>query len=259
MDGVNSVRTSYGTTLNAPGSAEKALPGKADSGSTSNVQGQAPTGNADTAKLSSLAQLLSDAATRAAARDASTDRQSLAAIASRTADALYGPDFDNAKPARDAQVPDSQDPQRLQQARQATEFLNEKGANPFKGLSLEQLTLIAYDEGDSFTVNERRAALMAAGQEREAWEKAVVKQLMDEYNRSGHFSPDTLRGILDYYKDLPAILEAGIVGDYESNLNKQIKTAEREEAQSKDQLQSLLDLVLARQQDSKHKAAATDA
>ncbi|MFP3449799.1 hypothetical protein SB765_33250, partial [Pseudomonas sp. SIMBA_067] len=31
-------------------------------------------------------------------------------------------------------------------------------SNPFKGLVREQLSLIAHDEGGSFTINERRAA-----------------------------------------------------------------------------------------------------
>lgn len=105
-------------------------------------------------------------------------------------------------------MPDSDDPQRLQQARQATEYLNGKGANPFKGLSVEQLTLIEYDESGTFTVNERRAALMASYEEQEAWARAVSSKLMQEYGRNGHLSSKTLSDVLDYYKGLPAILEA---------------------------------------------------
>ncbi|MBI0504953.1 hypothetical protein F7096_22625, partial [Dickeya dianthicola] len=75
----------------------------------------------------------SEAATRAAARDAGTDRRGLAAIADATIEKLLGPGYNQNKAAYDAEVPDSTDPQRLAQATQATDFLNGKGTNPFKG------------------------------------------------------------------------------------------------------------------------------
>lgn len=255
MDAVNGVRASYGTPLKAPESLAEA---KVDTGSTASTRTQATADTTDTARLSSLAQMLSDAATRAATRDASTDRKGLASIAERATQQIHSPAYENTKAARDAEVPPSDDAQRLNQARQATDYLNGKGANPFKGLSLEQLTLIVYDESDTFTVNERRAALVASHEEQEAWSKAVSKQVMDEYNRDGHMSPKTLKGILDYYKGLPAILESQLVDSYETDLNRIIKTAEGAESRSKDQLQSLLDLLLAQQQDNTSKASATD-
>lgn len=259
MDGVNGVRTSYPTPLKGTDGPAPSVQDKADSSAMPSVRPQGSANTADNARLSSLAHLLSEAATRAAQRDASTDRTGLAAIAERATRDIHSPVYESTKAARDAEVPNSDDPQRLAQARQATAFNNNQGANPFKGLSLDQLTLITHDESGAFTVNERHAAWIAAYEEQENWGRAVSNQLMAEYNRDGHFSPDTLKGILDYYKSLPAILEAELVDSYEADLNSIIETAERAEAQGQDRLQSLLDLVTSHRHDAVKKARETDA
>ncbi|MBN2991698.1 hypothetical protein JWR97_10290 [Pseudomonas cedrina subsp. fulgida] len=62
------------------------------------------------------------------------------------------------KAQNDAQTPDTGNPELLARARQATDFLNGHDSNPFKGLALNQLNLIARDGSGSFTINERRAA-----------------------------------------------------------------------------------------------------
>ncbi|MFV3403302.1 hypothetical protein ACNFIC_05025 [Pseudomonas sp. NY15463] len=225
-----------------------------------NVAASAKTaGTADSANISPLAQLLSDAAARAAKRDASTDRSGLKAIAEQVTRAIHSPAFEQSKTARDAQIPASDNPQRLEQAQQATSFLNNKGSNPFTGLSMEQLSLIVYDDSGAFTTNERRAALLETGAQEEAWSRAVSQKLMDEYNRDGHMSPETIQGVLDYYKALPPIMEAQLPDEYEQDLNKLIDYAEKQQSSSKDQLQSLLDLVLAQRLERSDKTATKDA
>ncbi len=174
-------------------------------------------------QLSGMARLLSEAATRAAARDASTDRRGLAAIASSVAEELFGPGYNQNKAVYDAEVPDSTDPQRLAQATQATDFLNGKGTNPFKGMSRDQLALITYDDSGAFTVNERRAAWQESSDQHEAWAREVVARIMDEYNSKGRVSSSTYQSILDYYQSLPAIEEAQLPGGYASQLMTQIQ------------------------------------
>ncbi|MEI7376111.1 hypothetical protein [Dickeya chrysanthemi] len=169
-------------------------------------------------QLSSMARLLSEAATRAAARDASTDRRGLAAIASTVAEELFGAGYNRNKAAYDAEVPDSTDPQRLAQARQATDFANGKAPNPFKGMSRDQLALITYDDSGAFTVNERRAAWQESYDQNQEWKRAVVARIMEEYNSKGRVSASTYRSILDHYQSLPAIEEAQLPDGYASQL-----------------------------------------
>ena len=232
-------------TANAQDSRVKPLDESAKAGAKSNTTAVPAAASTDTAKLSSLAQMLSEAATRAAERDTSNDRKSLATIAARATQPIHSPVFEQTKTARDAELPQSNDPQRLQQARQATAFLDGKGANPFSSLSREQLSLIIHDESGAFTVNERRAALTASDDQHQAWARAVSAQLMDDYNRNGYLSPKALKGILDYYKSLPPIMEAQLPDSYEQDLNTLIAHAESSQSHSKDQLQSLLDLLMA--------------
>lgn len=67
-------------------------------------------------QVSSLSRLLNDAAVRAETRDAITNRDGLAAIAQSTAHELYGESYTRNKAIHDAEVPNSDDSQRLAQA-----------------------------------------------------------------------------------------------------------------------------------------------
>ncbi|UCZ77037.1 hypothetical protein LHK94_08760 [Dickeya zeae] len=174
-------------------------------------------------QLSGMARLLSEAATRAAVRDASTDRSGLKAIADATIEKLLGPGYNQNKAAYDAEVPDSTDPQRLAQATQATDFLNGKGTNPFKGMSRDQLALITYDDSGAFTVNERRAAWKESNAQHQEWKRAVVARMNEEYERKGRVSGSTYQSILDHYQSLPAIEEAQLPDGYASQLMTQIQ------------------------------------
>ncbi|QDX31747.1 hypothetical protein [Dickeya poaceiphila] len=208
---LNSAAAAYGQAT-APARPSAAAPVTGEPASAA----QAP-GNGG-AQLSGMARLLSEAAIRAAARDAGTDRRGLAAIADATLDKLLGPGYNQNKDAYDAEVPDSADPQRLAQAKQATDFANGKGPNPFKGLSREQLALITYDDSGAFTVNERRAAWQESYDQNQAWKRAAVARIMEEYNSKGRVSASTYKSILDHYQSLPAIEEAQLPDGYASQL-----------------------------------------
>lgn len=65
---------------------------------------------------------------------------------------------EDARHDADRETPVSVDAARLAQARQATRFAYKLDANPFAGLTRDELNAIVYDETKSFTVHERRAA-----------------------------------------------------------------------------------------------------
>ncbi|HDS1736426.1 hypothetical protein [Pseudomonas sp. BP8] len=175
-------------------------------------------------RLSSLAQRLSAAAERAALRDSQLSRKELAEVAASIKERIYGASYDFSKIAHDAHVPETEDSQWLESARQATDFLNGRGQNPFEGMGQEQLSLIAYDEGGSFTVNERRAAMMETGRQYGNWSKYITQKMWDEHQQTGK-STQGLKEILSYYKSLPPIEEAQF-GNYEAQLLLQIAQQE---------------------------------
>lgn len=61
--------------------------------------------------------------------------------------------------AADAELPPSGDAARIANARKATDFLNDKGPNPFAGKTRDELTAIIYNDNGDYTRNERLAAL----------------------------------------------------------------------------------------------------
>lgn len=183
-------------------------------------------GRGSNEELSSLAQKLNAAADRASLRDGQMSRKELAALAAMIKEKIYGASYDFAKEIHDAQVPDTDDEEWLARARQATDFLNGKGSNPFAGLSREQLSLIAYDESGDFTVNERRAAMDEASRQYGEWTRYVSDKLWNEYQQTGK-SVNGLYEIIAYYKSLPPIEEAQF-GNYESAIVTQLKQQEVE-------------------------------
>lgn len=109
--------------------------------------------SSDTTTVSTLARQLSEAATRAEARVGQTSADRLGSIT--------GDRYLANKAQHDTQTPNTNNPELLARARQATGFINGTDSNPFKGLTRDQLNLIAHDDGGSFTINERRAAWQA--------------------------------------------------------------------------------------------------
>ncbi|MDP9555339.1 UNVERIFIED_ORG: hypothetical protein J2W65_000938 [Pseudomonas parafulva] len=189
--------------------------------------------------LSPLAKQLASAAQRAAARDSQLSRQELATLASKIQMELGGSAYRLTKPLHDAHVPDTEDPELLARARQATDFLNGKGSNPFRRLTIEQLALIGYDEGGDFTHNERLAASRELGKRYEVWSRAMVDKLNAEYQQTG-YQDETTREIIATYKALPPILEAGF-GNYEVNMTLMIGKTDPPRG---DEADSLIDTLL---------------
>ncbi|WP_240994881.1 hypothetical protein [Pseudomonas viridiflava] len=174
-------------------------------------------GQKDTSSISSLSLQLSESAARASARDSSLSRKELGAKASELLSQISGDGYFANKKAIDAEVPDTDDPVLLARAENATQFVNGSGKNPFAGMSSDQLSLIIYDDGGSFTTNERRAALSESSDREQAWRQMVVANAMAEYNGTGKLTK-FFTAALEHYKDLPAIEQAQYPESYEAKL-----------------------------------------
>lgn len=181
----------------------------------------ATTSTGTSSTVSNLARQLSEAATRAEARDASLSRKELGQKAATVVDQIVGDSYTAQKAKHDAEVPNTNDPTLLARAQQATDFVNGKASNPFGGMSQDQLTLIAYDESDTFTVNERRAAWQEAYDQEEAWRQKVVVKSIDEYNRTGKLT-NFFTEVLEHYEGLPAIEQAQYPENYAADLQQKI-------------------------------------
>jgi hypothetical protein len=171
----------------------------------------------DTSSLSSLSLQLSESAARAAARDSSLSRRELSAKASEILSKISGDGYFASKKVNDAEVPDTQDPELLARAANATLFVHGSGKNPFAGMSSDQLSLIIYDDSGSFTTNERRAAFSESFDQESAWRQKVVAIAMAEYNGTGKLTK-FFTTALEHYKDLPAIEQAQYPNSYEAKL-----------------------------------------
>ncbi|MCV4291276.1 hypothetical protein OH708_25520 [Pseudomonas capsici] len=177
----------------------------------------AKTDNSDTATLSSLAKQLNDSAARAESRDSTLSSKELGKLGTSIIYKIAGTEYDENRKVHDAEVPDTDDPELLERARQATQFKNGTGANPFASLSQDQLRLIIYDESGDYTINERSAAFSENYDREEVWNKAMAKKYVDEYNETGK-STNTLVEMLAHYNDLPPIEKAQYPSNYVANL-----------------------------------------
>ncbi|GFM87551.1 hypothetical protein PSCICO_29500 [Pseudomonas cichorii] len=175
------------------------------------------TENADTATLSTLAKQLNDSAARAESRDSTLGSKELGKLATSIIYKLAGPEYYENRKIHDAEVPDTDDPELLERARQATQFKNGTGANPFASLSQDQLRLVIYDESGDYTINERSAAFSENNDREQVWKRAIAKKYVDEYNETGK-STNTLVEMLAHYNDLPPIEKAQYPNGYVANL-----------------------------------------
>lgn len=177
-------------------------------------------------QLSSLARKLSAAAAEAAQRDSRLSREELADLAVRIMDRIGGLTYSLAKDFFDSQLPDTEDEEWLERARQANDFAKGKGENPFKGLPREQLSLIVHDDSGAFTVSERRAALMEKTDQHNQWANSIIGKMNAEYKLTGR-TDQGLREILDFYNSLPPI-EVAEYGNYEATIMMQLSLQEVE-------------------------------
>ncbi|MDF0730679.1 hypothetical protein P0Y43_08035 [Pseudomonas entomophila] len=192
-------------------------------------------------QLSSLAKALSDAAQRAAVRDGAMSRGELAKLAMSIRDRINGGSYAFSREVYDAQIPESDDLERLERARQATDFLHARAPNPFAGMSQEQLSLIAYDEGGVFTVNERRAALLESNRQDNEWASMISEKMWNEHQRTGK-TVEGLKEILQYYRSLPPIMEAQY-GNYEAEIFTQIALQALQDVEWPEFNTSLIDMM----------------
>lgn len=163
--------------------------------------------------VSNLARQLSEAAVRAETRDTSLSHKELGQKATALLNQITGDSYFANKAQHNAEVPNTDDPELLARAKQATSFVNGSGSNPFKGMSRDQLALITYDDSGTFTTNERRAAWEEAYSQEEAWRQKAVAKAMDEYNRTGKLT-NFFSEVLEHYKSLPAIVVLAIVAEF---------------------------------------------
>lgn len=224
--------------------SDQVVPRTTSLGAPAQASSTADTQSEGSTQVSSLSRLLSQAATRAVARDAGTSREGLLEIVKFTTEKLFGEEYTRNKVAHDAEVPDSDDPVRLAQAARATDFSDGKGLNPFKGMPRDQLALIAYDDSGAFTTNERRAALKEADDQEYQWRVKIVAKMNEEWSRTGKVSAQTNQEILDHYQSLPAIEEAQLPAGYDVQLKMFIQQAQgTESTQHRDALKSLLEAM----------------
>ncbi|GFM86525.1 hypothetical protein PSCICO_19240 [Pseudomonas cichorii] len=176
----------------------------------------------DTTNISILSRQLSESAARAEVRDQSLSRQALGDLALRFQAHFGSVPYDRSDAM--SVLPDAtiNDPFLRERDRQAVEYVirdmqrDPCARNPFAGLSYEQLTVIAYDESDTFTLHERHAAYRGACHIELEWG-------MDIYGRSqqGDFIQDPhlfYAEHLIYYRSLPPIKQAQSPADYEAKV-----------------------------------------
>lgn len=171
----------------------------------------------DDTTFSVLARQLGESAVRAETRDASLNQEALAKLGTSVIDTLIGCSYYDNKVRHDSEIPDTKNPVLLERAKQATLFTNGRGNNPFTGLTQDQLRLIIYDESGTYTMNERKAAFSENHELQEAWNRAIAKRYVDEYNETGK-STETLVMILAHYNELPPIEKAQYPANYAANL-----------------------------------------
>lgn len=171
--------------------------------------------------ISTLASQLAAAAERAEERDATLSHKALAQKAKSLLNQITGMGYHNSRAASNAEVPDTDSEELLVRAQQATDFVNGKGINPFKGLSPDQLTLIIYDDSGTFTVNERRAAWREDYDLDQIWRQKIIAQSEVEDMTTGKLT-NFFQACLDYYNNEPLIKQVQYEDDYATNLQKRI-------------------------------------
>ncbi|WP_141439657.1 hypothetical protein [Vreelandella titanicae] len=194
-----------GTSQSTSGSRTQSVStkGTEQGGSTTPTSGSSKPSN----QLSTLAQQLSDSALRAEERDASLDRKALGQKADALLSQITGQGYHNNRARYDAEVPNTDDPELLERAKQATSFVNGRGSNPFTGLSQDQLALIIYDDSGTFTANERRAAWAEEYDQETVRRAAVIARGKLEYEQTGKMT-EFFKEVLGNYNELPPIMQA---------------------------------------------------
>jgi hypothetical protein len=182
-----------------------------------------------TLQLSALATQLISSEAILTQKENTLSRSQLATLATDTFNQLQGTPYAANRAAYDAQVPNTDDPQLLALAKQATLFdaslATAKGsvANPFAGLSDQQLQAVTYDDSGQYTVNERRAADRESYDREETWRVQVVAQAQQEYNSTGNLT-DFFMAVLEHYESMSPIQQATYPANYADDLESKIQS-----------------------------------
>lgn len=251
--------TSYSTISSSVSSTTQAQSTQQTANTSSTTQTD-ETSSSSTSSVSTLASQLAAAAERAEVRDATLSQKELAQKAKSLLNQITGMGYYNSRAASDEEVPDTDNEELLARAEQATNFVNGKGSNPFKGLSSEQLTLIIYDDSGTFTTNERRAAFSADYDLKEMWNQKVVAQANIEQATTGN-STNFYKACLDYYNNEPLIKQVQYEDDYATNLQKRIDQSESSSTTDNSlsqQLERLLEWRLSASEETENAAQRND-
>lgn len=188
-----------------------------------------PDSSSDNSTLSTLSRQLAGSAVRAEARDKNMDRFRLGVEADRIRMGIVESDWQSDETGYVLELPDTTDPELLERARQATEYVarfanrNPGAKNPFAGLSREQLNLIAYDEKGPYTQHERSAAYTAVNYMELEWNRSLWEPKRRESDANDGRCPQFLTEILAHYRTLDPIEQAQYPDIYESRLEREIK------------------------------------
>lgn len=224
---IGSISTYSNGQANGTAVSNKTVVSSVGSSSISKSSATVSTADAgNTPKISTLARQLADSAARAEVRDATLSRSELAAKAKEFFNELNSELSPSIKAKHDSEVPNTDDPELLARAKQATDFVNRKSnsgseKNPFSGLSREQLANITYDDNGSYTFNEREAAWIESYNQQEAKNLKVIALAEEEYNRVGTLT-NAFTEELNNFKELPAIEQAQYPANYVAELQTNI-------------------------------------
>lgn len=180
------------------------------------------------ASLSTLSRQLAESAVRAEVRDKSMDRRQLGAETSRILREMSESNWRSDEAGYVTELPDTTDPELLDRARQATEYVarhvnrNLGVKNPFAELSREQLNLIVYDEKGPYTLHERSAAYSAVCAIESKWNHALWGPERAESAANNGRTPNFFIEILAHYRSLDPIEQAQYPDNYETRLEGRI-------------------------------------
>lgn len=169
-----------------------------------------------------MARQLSECAERAAVRDKTLSRDALRDLASRVNGELRSDRYTRGDASRIFDRMPPEDPELVARDQQAVKYnisliYRENNAHsPFPELSREELVLIAYDESNTFTFNERYAALRGANEYeqrlRSDFGRRCQEGVYNQYPCLFYAEP------LAQYRSIPLIEQVQYPDDYEASL-----------------------------------------
>lgn len=179
-------------------------------------------------KVSTLARQLAESTGRAEARERELTRSVLGSVAQRIGEQIFGLEYHRTMGRYHDQRPDTTDPELLERARLATEYVEkplERGSNlknPFQGLSRDQLNLIIYDDAGPYTKNERHAAFCEVCNIETKWNQKVMRIYDIEAAQMISNRPNFCIEVLSHLRNLPLIEQVQYPDNYESRLEARI-------------------------------------